>query len=216
VTLLMLLAGAPFTSHCINLHSSTTAAMLQQDLNIGEVEGDVLKQAGCVASSVSMLCTTYKELAAAAATKGDTTTANSTDGVADHTEPMAVQMPLESIYPIRVFRGGTCSASLPLRECEVAEVHSIVTDAIAGNRGASVLVRGPAGSGKYLALCSSNWAVKSWCRQYGKLEPIVTNASLKDCEGSTARYCESSKLTSDCRLVKLVRQQQKLRSSWRI
>jgi hypothetical protein len=212
----MLLAGAPFTLHCINnLHISTTVAMLQQDLNIGEVEDDVLKQADCVASCVSMLCTTHNELVAAAATKGDTT-ANSTDGAADHTEPMAVQMLLSSIYPIRVYRGGTCSASLPLRECEVAEVHSIVTDAIAGNRGASVLVRGPAGSGKYLALCSSNWAVKSWCRQYGKLEPIVTNASLKDCEGSTARYCESSKLTSDCRLVKLVRQQQKLRSSWRI
>jgi hypothetical protein len=191
--LLMLLAGAAFTSHCINnLHPSTTVAMLQQDLNIGEVEGDVLKQVDCVASSVSTLCTTYKELAgaaAAAASKGDTTMARSTDGVADHTEPVAEQqeqMSCEYAAEALILRG---MGHVPLRVREIAAVHSSVTDAIAGNRGASVLVRGPAGSGKYTALFwKLNGFVKDWCKQHGKLEPVLDCVHPQSCERSAGLY----------------------------
>jgi hypothetical protein len=200
--LLMLLSDALVTSHCINLHPSTTIAMLQQDLNIGEVEDDVLKQADCVASSVSMLCTTYKALAgaaAAAASKGDFMV-KSTDGVADHTEPVVEEMCLDRIEQALIMRD-TCCYRPSLREYEVAAVHSIVTDAIAGNRGASVLVRGPAGSGKYTALCGLYWPVKAWCEQHGKLEPVLKNASLKDCEGSAGLYgAILRKLNTDKRL----------------
>jgi Cdc6-like AAA superfamily ATPase len=152
----------------------------------------VLKQADCVANSVSTLCTTYKALAgAAAASKGDTM-ANSTDGVPDHTEPVAEQQELMDYYDALealMLRGMGCT--LPLRVREVAEVHSIVTDAIAGNRGASVPVRGPAGSGKYRALVSKlNGPVQDWCKQHGKVEPVVwlNGVRSQDCERSAGLY----------------------------
>jgi hypothetical protein len=68
----MLLAGAPFTSHCTNLRSCCCNSLLQQNRDIGETEGDVLKQANAVVNSARMLCSKYKEVVvAAAASKGD-------------------------------------------------------------------------------------------------------------------------------------------------
>jgi Cdc6-like AAA superfamily ATPase len=174
--------------------AASATFLLQQEHDAGEIEGDVLKQADCVASSVSTLCTTYKALAgaaAAAASKGDTTMANSTDGVADHTEPMAEQQEqicFESAQDALTFRDMCETVCLPLRECEVAAVRSIVTDAIAGNRGASVLVRGLAGSGKYTALYDIAWAVQDWCKQHGKVVPALRCVHSKDCQGSAGLY----------------------------
>jgi hypothetical protein len=170
--------------------AASATVLLQQEHDVGEIEGDVLKQADAMAGCASRLCIQYKELTAvaAAASKGDSTTAKSTDGVADHTEPMAVQMFLEEIHNTRVFRDVVCHYSLPLRECEIAAVHTIVTDAIAGNRGASVLVRGPAGSGKCRALCGVYRPVEAWCEQHGKLVPALGLVHFKDCEGSAGLY----------------------------
>jgi hypothetical protein len=83
--------------------AASATVLLQQEHDAGEIESDVLKQADAMAGCASRLCIQYKELAAvaAAASKGDTTTATSTNGVADHTEPMAVQMFLEEIHNTR-------------------------------------------------------------------------------------------------------------------
>jgi Cdc6-like AAA superfamily ATPase len=61
---------------------------------------------------------------------------------------------------------------LPLRQRELAVVHSAVTEAIAGNTGATVLVRGPAGSGKWTVVQQLSAALREWCNQHGKPEPV--------------------------------------------
>jgi Cdc6-like AAA superfamily ATPase len=149
----------------------------------------VLKQADCVASSVSTLCTTYKELAgAAAATKGD--------GFVECTEPVAEQQQLRLMDAFKALK---YSERLRLRKRELAAAHKLVTDAIAAGSGASVLVRGPASSGKWTVVQQLSDDVIEWCKQHGKPTPV--SAYLFDAEHPAGLYgAVLDKLKEDKRL----------------
>jgi hypothetical protein len=126
-----------------------------------------------VVGNVRKLCTAYKGLVTAAAaitaSKGDTMSDNP-DGVAERAEPVAEQQQLrlmdafDKLYNSRPL--------MPLREQEIAAVHSAVTGAIAADTGTSVYAYGPRGSAEGVALILDTDSVYEWCEQHAKPEPI--------------------------------------------
>jgi Cdc6-like AAA superfamily ATPase len=93
------------------------------------------------------------------------------EGFVERTEPVAEQQQLQLIDALQELK--FLGEELPLRERELAAVRTAVTDAIAAGTGASVLVRGPAGSGKSTALISHfDSPVNKWCKQHDKPQPF--------------------------------------------
>jgi hypothetical protein len=119
-------------SHYIVLTYSTASAtaLIQQNHDTGEPEGDVLKKVDALTRIINILCTKYKELGADAMP-------SSPDGVAEPTKPVVEQQEqqLRLLGALRALDNiGKC---LPLREHELAAVHEVVSAAIAGNTGAA-------------------------------------------------------------------------------
>jgi hypothetical protein len=165
--------------------------LLQQNDDIGEIEGDALKQVDAIKSSAHMVCTKYTELAAAAATtatKGDTTP-NKVVSVTDRIDPVAEQQQQQQMERLEdaIEELEHAEVRLPLGGSELAEVHSIITAAIAGNTGASVHVYGKSCSGNTTAVLQQlDGPVKEWCKQHTKLEPV--SFSVDSCYLSPTTY----------------------------
>jgi Cdc6-like AAA superfamily ATPase len=157
--------------------TTPTAISLQQDHDDDETEGDLLKQADAVKSSVGVLCA-----AADAAIKGDIVP-NCATGVAECAEPVLEQQQRRLLDALEAFKYK--SQTVPLRKRELAAVHSVVTAALAAGTGASVHVHGPAGSGKEAAVL---WQIKSpseeWCKQTDKLQPVLVHLLSHRCTPS--------------------------------
>jgi hypothetical protein len=174
--------------HCTALTcaATATAISLQQDHDDDETEGDLLKQADAVKSSVGVLCAAHQKHVAAgngdAATKGDIMP-NCATGVVECAEPVPEQQQRRLLDALEAFKYK--SQTLPLRKRELAAVHSVVTAALAAGTGASVYVHGPAGSGKGVAVL---WQIKrpseEWCKQTDKLQPVLVHLLSHRCTPS--------------------------------
>eukprot|EP00953_Heterococcus_sp_UTEX-ZZ885_P031661 16593-Heterococcus_DN1.PRE.2 len=136
-------------------------ALIQQNHDISEPEGDVLKQVEAMEGSVSKLCNAYKEVA---------TPAVSASKVNAIPTGVVEQWPeLQGALAKLKYE----SEPLLLRERELTAVHRVVTEAIAANTSACVHVHGPTGSGKFTSLLHHfDSPVEEWCKQHSKREPI--------------------------------------------
>jgi Cdc6-like AAA superfamily ATPase len=124
----------------------------------------VLKQMGVVVDRVRTMCAKYKQLTTpAAASKNDIMPGNP-DGVAEQQ--------LQSLLLDAFDKLSNSRPLMPLRELEIAAVHSAVTGAIASDTGTSVYAYGPRGSDEWTALKFGTVNVHEWCKQHAKPEPV--------------------------------------------